>query len=322
MLHAHELSRATRFDAFRESVNSVFYPARIEPCSRGGLLQRRTLRAVSLKYLTVGFVRFGTETRIDPGPLGSYHVNVPLAGCVESECGPRQVLARPGTATVFTPREHTRLPRWGPDADVLCVKIERRSLESELEGLLGRPVDSCVRFDLAFDVTGATGSSWLSALRLLLDELDSEQSLTRRSAAHCEQLERLIISTLLRAQPHDHHEALFEAAPPARSRIVKRVLDALEAAPEQPWTLGDMARVAGVGARRLQQGFAEQTGMSPITYLRTLRLERARFDLGDGAESVGAVAHRWGFTHLGRFAEAYRTRFGETPSQTLRHGGR
>jgi AraC-like DNA-binding protein len=51
-------------------------------------------------------------------------------------------------------------------------------------------------------------------------------------------------------------------------------------------------------------------------------MERARRDLenaepGDGS-SVAAVAARWGFTHLGRFAFEYRRRFGVHPSQTLR----
>jgi transcriptional regulator GlxA family with amidase domain len=32
---------------------------------------------------------------------------------------------------------------------------------------------------------------------------------------------------------------------------------------------------------------------------------------------VTAVAWRWGFTHMGRFAIAYRRRFGESPSATL-----
>ena len=34
--------------------------------------------------------------------------------------------------------------------------------------------------------------------------------------------------------------------------------------------------------------------------------------------SVSEVATRWGFTHLGRFAGAYRLRYGVPPSQTLR----
>jgi len=37
--------------------------------------------------------------------------------------------------------------------------------------------------------------------------------------------------------------------------------------------------------------------------------------------TVSAVAHRWGFAHLGRFASAYRARFGESPSVTLRSDG-
>lgn len=317
-LRAYELCRASQFDAFRDSLNSVFYPARVEPRTGSGQLDDSLLTAVPLTHLTLGFVRFGTDTHVDPGALGSYHVNVALTGVVESHCGAQQVTARPGTAAVFTPREHTRLPHWAPDAGQLCIKIDRRSLESELEALLGHPVDSWVRFDLGFDLTAPTGNSWTAALQLLLHELDTHNSLTHRSPAHRELLERLVITTLLRAQPHDHTDELFAPAPCARTRTVKRVIDALEAAPERPWTLTDMAALAEVSARRLQQGFSEQLGMSPTAYLRVLRLERVHADLQHGAPTVGDAAYRWGFTHLGRFADAYRRRFGQPPSETLR----
>jgi AraC-like DNA-binding protein len=33
---------------------------------------------------------------------------------------------------------------------------------------------------------------------------------------------------------------------------------------------------------------------------------------------VADVAFRWGFGHLGRFAEKYRERYGELPSETLK----
>ena len=33
---------------------------------------------------------------------------------------------------------------------------------------------------------------------------------------------------------------------------------------------------------------------------------------------MAEVAHRWGFTHLGRFGTAYRRKYGRPPSETLR----
>ena len=61
---------------------------------------------------------------------------------------------------------------------------------------------------------------------------------------------------------------------------------------------------------------------TPLAHLRSVRMQRAHRDLqiaepGDGL-SVAAVAARWGFAHLGRFAIEYRRRFGIYPSQTLR----
>jgi AraC-like DNA-binding protein len=33
--------------------------------------------------------------------------------------------------------------------------------------------------------------------------------------------------------------------------------------------------------------------------------------------TMAAIAHRWGFTHLGRFAAAHKMKFGNTPVQAL-----
>jgi AraC-like DNA-binding protein len=318
VLSSFELSRATRLDSFRESLNSVFYPAHLEPTGVDRPLVRSRLSATSLQHMTLGYVRFGSEVRLDPGALGSYHVNVALSGTVESHCGRQSVVARPGHAAVFTPREHTHLPRWAADAGQLCIKIERRTLEDELEALLGRPVTSEVGFSIDLDLTTPAGRSWFSLVRLLLAELETPGGLVNRSATHRERLERLVIEGLLQVQPHGFSEELQDDRPAARTRTVKRVVDALEAAPQDSWSLADMARVAGVSGRRLQQGFREQLGSSPTAYLRVLRLERVRNDLVAGTGSVTEVAHRWGFVHLGRFADAYRERFGETPSTTLR----
>jgi Helix-turn-helix domain/Transposase DDE domain group 1 len=62
-------------------------------------------------------------------------------------------------------------------------------------------------------------------------------------------------------------------------------------------------------------------GISPSRYMLLRRLKAVRIALRDAnpaTASVAEIAGGWGFTELGRFAGAYRTTFGESPSMTLR----
>jgi transcriptional regulator GlxA family with amidase domain len=81
-----------------------------------------------------------------------------------------------------------------------------------------------------------------------------------------------------------------------------------------------MAHVSGVSLRRVQEGFRQYVGASPRECLLGIRLERVRDELrrAENSRTVTEIAMRWGFTHTGRFAIAYRRKYGETPSQTLR----
>ena len=52
-----------------------------------------------------------------------------------------------------------------------------------------------------------------------------------------------------------------------------------------------------------------------------MRLSRVHDELRNADPTrvtVAAAAHRWGFAHLGRFASAYREKYGVAPSETLR----
>jgi AraC-like DNA-binding protein len=82
-----------------------------------------------------------------------------------------------------------------------------------------------------------------------------------------------------------------------------------------------LAAQSHVTERALQQGFRRHIGMSPMAYLRQVRLRRAHQQLLESdatAETVAAVAKRRGFTNPRRFAAAYVTRYGESPASALR----
>lgn len=83
----------------------------------------------------------------------------------------------------------------------------------------------------------------------------------------------------------------------------------------------EIAAAAECSVRTLQETFQRHEETSPMSFLRDLRLEKARLglQLADPREtSVGAVAQSCGFRHMGRFSGAYLAAFGEYPGDTLR----
>lgn len=114
----------------------------------------------------------------------------------------------------------------------------------------------------------------------------------------------------------------------SRQRIVRLAREYMQAHAESVITVPDLCEAAHTSRRALQYAFEDLLQVSPITYLRCMRLNRARRDLlrqasqgvGAGGGGVGDVAARWGFWHLSRFAGDYRALFGELPSATLGQG--
>jgi transcriptional regulator GlxA family with amidase domain len=105
----------------------------------------------------------------------------------------------------------------------------------------------------------------------------------------------------------------------AASAGMRRAMDYVHANARQSLTLADLVAASGIPGRTLFRHFRAATGAGPVGYLRRVRLAAVRDELLAGAgESVAAVAQRWGFHDLGRFAGVYRSQYGENPSSTLR----
>ena len=88
-----------------------------------------------------------------------------------------------------------------------------------------------------------------------------------------------------------------------------------------PPSIADMCAAAGVGEAWLHKCFVEVYGTSPARYLLLRRLSKARerlLDRGNPPPSVKDVAIPLGFIEGGRFAQRYKSLFGERPSETLR----
>jgi methylphosphotriester-DNA--protein-cysteine methyltransferase len=104
------------------------------------------------------------------------------------------------------------------------------------------------------------------------------------------------------------------------SKIVEKLHDLGQQYFGEPLYLTEICKKLGVTARTLHNSCREQLGMSPVRYLLLRRLHLAHQALtvaSRGETSVTEIAMRFGFFEFGRFAQFYRSVFGETPSATL-----
>jgi AraC-like DNA-binding protein len=148
---------------------------------------------------------------------------------------------------------------------------------------------------------------------------DSADSVIHHTLVSDPLVESLIHGLLLVAD-HPYRDALAAPVEPGRPAAVRDAMDIIEAGAHLPLSTSALARQCHVSVRRLQEGFRRHLGMSPMAYIRVVRLRRAHRDLCSADpdySTVAGIAHRWGFTHLGRFAAAHKTTYGQTPMQAL-----
>ncbi|MBT2504156.1 helix-turn-helix transcriptional regulator [Curtobacterium sp. ISL-83] len=107
----------------------------------------------------------------------------------------------------------------------------------------------------------------------------------------------------------------------SRNARLQKALDYVHAHADQPISVADIAAAAGLSVRSIQETFQRTLGQTPMAYLHHVRLTAVRQELLQNNRStttVGAVARKWGFGHLGRFSSSYYATFGEHPRHTLR----
>lgn len=106
-----------------------------------------------------------------------------------------------------------------------------------------------------------------------------------------------------------------------RRLIVTRFEQAMSERPAEMLSMPDICAILGVPRRTLNLACLELLGQGATQYARSRRLDHVRQTLltcDPHATEVSTVAMDFGFWELGRFSQAYRSRFGERPSETLR----
>lgn len=197
------------------------------------------------------------------------------------------------------------------------VALDAFSLASSsvasLLGIPGRPLRLTAPRLTPISPTLAT--VWRDTARLLANRVLTAAEAYDRDLLRTQMIGALTASTIeafgLSEQAEDDGE---DKRLQVRSRAEAFMRDRLQ----EPISIPDIARAAGVSLRGLQLAYQRHGEVSPVLRLRQLRLEAARSTLqSDQHASVAAVARRFGYSNAGRFAAHYRNHFGESPSTTL-----
>lgn len=93
---------------------------------------------------------------------------------------------------------------------------------------------------------------------------------------------------------------------------VHRVQEAICAAPEREWSMPAMAAIGHVTERHLLRLFVQHCNMSPLDFLRSIRLERARQLIERGA-SVSQAAETSGYSSSLHLRRAWKRQWGGSP---------
>lgn len=102
--------------------------------------------------------------------------------------------------------------------------------------------------------------------------------------------------------------------------IMRRFRRVLDEHPDRALYIPEICAAISVPDRTLRLCCEEHLGMGPKKYLQLRRLALAHraFKKADPqSTTVTEIATQYGFWHFSRFAEAYRSAFGELPSTTL-----
>lgn len=305
-------------DEASDILSRVYLPVELRPTGSTPLDMH--MRTEELSMLTAGYVRFGTDVFIGSDDMAVYCIDAPLSGVARNRWHDgRMERTTVGMAAVFTPGMPVGLD-WSKDCREICVKVSEAQMRTALEQMLGRPVDRRITFARRMNLNTRASSDWFGLVRILAREAGrTDGVLTHRLAL--DNLQRLLIQGLLLTQPHNYAEELAAAERDAGEAVLKRAVELMHAYPTTCWDTGGLAHATGVTARALQKAFQRSGQPPPMTYLRRLRLEHAHTEFVDSdpaTVTVTDVAGRWGFVHLGRFADQYRRQFGESPSETLR----
>jgi AraC-like DNA-binding protein len=269
-----------------------------------------------LVHVSLSYVQNFSALHVQCGPVRNvFHFTMHESGRVQRFTNGRESVSTPSRAALHAPGQELRL-EMEPfrlliltlDGDIVAKALAARFTR-------GLPVEN---WPTEFPIQSPPVGALQSLTRWMARELDRPGTALLHSPRTTASLERALLALFLECL--QAHLPETEPAPGDLAACqLKRLEEWLDHNFAEPIGAEDMAKVAGVSVRTVQNAFRRFRGCTPTEALVGRRLDYARRMLRHAppGTTVTQVAMDCGFFHLGRFSGRYAQVFGERPSETL-----
>ena len=274
-------------------------------------------KAASLSHRKAGSLdlcrlSYGARARVvSEGLPDIYHVQFILRGHCHYELDRQSLNLQAGHVLLINPDEPIDLT-YSEDCEKFIVRVPSNLFDDAcIEHRWFRP-NECIKFNQVpyrFEEL----DSLLQLLNLLCQEAESSTA-TPQILQH---YNRVVTSKLMTMLKHNVSLTPLTLQCATFERLVQYIEDNIKC----DITAEELAQYARLSLRSLYMLFEKNAESTPMSFIRMKKLQRVHMTLLDPTSKIAnvtAVALEYGFNHLGRFSELYKSTFGVLPSESLK----
>lgn len=217
-------------------------------------------------------------------------------------CKNKEYIIEPGDLLLFNPRDNHACEQIdGKTLDYRCINIQPEIMGKAVFEITGKEYLPYFTPQVIFH------SELVTLLRELHQIIMEEEKDFRKEEIFFFLLEQLVEEYTEQAMPTENAGQSTEA---------RVICEFLEKHYMENITLNDLCKLTGLSKYYLLRSFTKQKGISPYSYLETIRIDKAKKMLERGILPID-VALQTGFTDQSHFSNFFKKFIGLTPKQYM-----
>jgi len=217
-------------------------------------------------------------------------------------CKNKEYTIEPGDLLLFNPRDNHACEQIdGKTLDYRCINIQPEIMRKAVFEITEKEYLPYFTPQVVFH------SELVAVLRELHQIMMEEEKDFRKEEIFFFLLEQLIEEYTEQAMPTEN---------PGQSTEARAICQLLEKHYMENITLDDLCKLTGLSKYYLLRSFTKQKGISPYSYLETIRIDNAKKMLEQGILPID-VALQTGFTDQSHFSNFFKRFIGLTPKQYM-----